>query len=639
MKEALISLLEQLPSVLNGSHNATTILSIEDQVQQFRSPTPLFQWTYVIDYLNTLIIDYLQHQWYTTPDLVVDLPKVPWPDLILDTKKLYELNRTKTNDFKSFVNFLFEQIVLLSNISDYAIFEQQWIFINIKVTSTYLSEHHGQVMKHKSTYGTINYPPYTGKKLLMEYSSPNMAKSMTIGHFRNSIIGQIVYNMIQQTGCEHFNRNYIGDRWTAFGKFVVVLQYQFQKDPTIIEHIVWNPQAYMGVLYAQYKDCPLPNKDEFAKQIVSLMERNNEVIIQLWKIIRKLSLIDFEVVYHILNIHFDCTLGESFAVTLDNNVLQDLLERDIVHESQWAMIIKLKRTGHGLRQPLTSKELDAREEWVDQVLMFAKSDGSTLYAPRDLALLKYRSQSLRVDKLIYVVWSEQSVYFEHLISLGQFLGRIQPWSTIHLGYGLYLQNGKKMSSRAGGTLGAMGLIEDITQAVLHQSEWRIDYSIAQKLAISALIINDTKGDINKDVNLDIPSMTKLSGDTGIYIQYTAVRLQSLIEKLWEMNNLKFDTTPYKLDCASLSAHEASLLFQTSLLATKLRHSLELCKPHILTQYLLELAGWLNKWYNDSPKVLEMSEDRRLLLYQWLTTCATVFEKVMRILHMPHIDKM
>ncbi|MFA7284925.1 MAG: arginine--tRNA ligase, partial [Candidatus Absconditabacterales bacterium] len=462
---------------------------------------------------------------------------------------------------------------------------------------------------------------------------------MSIGHFRNTIIGQIIYNILQQTGCDHFNRNYIGDRGTAFGKFVTSLHYHYQQDPTIVDQIIANPESMMGVVYGKFKEIDVADKEEKARVIVQLLESGNTDMIELWTQIRTLSLVDFETVYKTLGVEFDCTLGESFAVQLDNKVLQDLQSKHIVHESQGALIIKLKRTEEGSRKPLQTHELDTREEGRDQVLVFAKSDGSTLYAPRDLSLLKYRSQVIQADNMIYVVGSEQSVYFQQIIALGIYLGYIKDNQMMHLGFGLYLQNGKKMASRTGGAYRVMELIEEITQAILQQFEERMDHDSAQKLAVSALIINDTKGDISKDVNLDIASMTKLNGDTGVYVQYTAVRLKSLIQKIVGTSSiiptLKFP--PEKI--TYLSPEEKSLLFQTSLLAYKTRQSLDLIKPHVLTQYLLDLAGRFNKRYNDSPKVLEMDEHKKQALYPVLESYRIVFEKVMTLLHLPVVEKM
>ena len=136
----------------------------------------------------------------------------------------------------------------------------------------------------------------------------------------------------------------------------------------------------------------------------------------------------------------------------------------------------------------------------------------------------------------------------------------------------------------------MELIDEITNSILAQFEDRLDHDTAQKLAVSALIINDTKGDISKDVNLDIPSMTKLNGDTGIYVQYTAVRMRSLINKLFEGSALGRESAEFTvMDLEYLSNEQKHILFLSSLLPQKTKTALEMTKPHVLTQYLLEMT--------------------------------------------------
>lgn len=138
-------------------------------------------------------------------------------------------------------------------------------------------------------------------------------------------------------------------------------------------------------------------------------------------------------------------------------------------------------------------------------------------------------------------------------------------------------------------------------------------------------------------------MTKLSGDTGLYIQYTAVRTRSLLEKLRHCEEVGINTTPTKqsqsIDLSLIDSDLKSLLFQTSLLPYKIRLSLDLMKPHILTQYLLDLAGRLNKWYNDSDKVLDMDNNQKNSVAIVLSTFLVVFEKAMILLHMPMVEKM
>lgn len=595
--------------------------------------------SYLLDQVNSIIKEYLQSQGIYTPEVVIDLPKVPWSDVVINTKTLYELNKESWIEFKAWVDTLAKILQVWSN--NLIEFTQQGIFINGSVSQIYLINHIKQLLDDSISYGYINYPWYDYQtNLLFEFSSPNMAKSMTLGHLRNTLIGQIMYNILRQTRCNILTWNYIGDRWTAFGKFITILYHLYDQDHTIIDRIISNPQAMMGEIYAQFKDCPIIDKEDRARIIVQLMEQGHPTIITLWEVIRELSLMDFQTVYSLINTHFDYSLGESFAVGLDNSVKDDLESHWILHESQWAIIIKLHYLWHGKRKPLTHDELDLRIEWTDQVMIYTKSDGSSLYAPRDLALLKWRTQTLWADKLIYVVGSEQSFYFQHLISLGEFLGRIHSWSMIHLSYGLYLQQGKKMSSRAGWTIWAYDLIQDIGQTIWEQSQWRVDSPTAIKLALSALIINDTKGDISKDVNLDIPSMTKLNGDTGIYIQYSRVRLGSLLNQIGGKTNLYDNVLESVWKTLQQDQILRQMIWLSSLLPLKIRESLDLMKPHILTQYLLELCGVFNKWYNDSPKVIDMNEHEKESIRIILSVYHYIVEKTMSLLQLPvDINKM
>lgn len=644
LNSRLVSLLDQLPSLLDGdlslSWDKYTYQKVSyDVLPSFHDHQKIPSLSYLWDRAEQVIKEFLIWCGYHVEKDILTLPKIQGSFLVIDIKKLFTYNADHQVSFGDFVSKIQKEF----NWFFHPLFEKTLsvgIFINVYFSFWALLEESKNIIDNKDIYGMLSHTRWSWYRLLMEFSSPNMAKSMTIGHFRNTIIGQIIYNILLQTGCFHMSRNYIGDRWTAFGKFVTVLIVAYQKNPSIIDDIVSKPQHHIGELYATFKDLQADDKEDKARKIVVLMEQKNPLIQELRSIIRQLSLIDFESVYSLLNIHFDCTLGESFAVTLDNHVLDDLRSHDIIHESQWALIIKLQRVSDWYWRPLRSDELDQRTEWVDQVMVFMKSDWSTLYAPRDLALLKYRTQILQADRLVYVVWSEQSVYFEHLISLGEYLWWIKKGSMIHLSYWLYLQNGKKMSSRSGGALWAYQLIDDIAEVILQQSEGRIDKQIAQKLAVSALIINDTKGDITKDVNLDIPSMTKVTGDTGVYIQYTIVRMKSLLTKLNETLSISTQYSFFSED-SSLYAdlNLDQLLFLISLLPLKIFQSIEYMRPHVLTQYLLELAGVFNKRYNDTPKLLEKTEEERQLIVHVLSAYSIVYTKTMNLLHLPEVERM
>ena len=298
------------------------------------------------------------------------------------------------------------------------------------------------------------------------------------------------------------------------------------------------------------------------------------------------------------------------------------MKRDTDHHTGW--------------RPLHKDQIEEFEEGKDQVVIIQKSDDSSVYALRDLGLCKFRSQVMGIEYMIYVVGSEQSAYFQQIICLAEYMGYIKPQAMKHLGYGLYLQDGKKMSSRKGGVFRTIELIDEIANAIEAQFE-NSDHEQAQKLAISALIINDAKGDISKDVNLDIPTMTKMNGDTGVYIQYTAVRLRSLMQKLNEEGTSNFSNTT--LQTQFISPLQKKILFEASLLPLKIKTSLELLKPHIITQYLLNLSGLLNRWYNDSPKAVDMKDEERKQNLLRLHSILIVFEKTLKLLHMPRVEKM
>ncbi len=339
-----------------------------------------------------------------------------------------------------------------------------------------------------------------------------------------------------------------------------------------------------------------------------------------------------------MGIKFDSNLGESFATTLGKDVLPDLEKHNILVTSQGAQVVYMKRDSdhHTGWRPLTKDQTGEYEEGKDQVVIIQKSDDSSVYALRDLGLCKFRSQVMGIEYMVYVVGSEQSSYFQQVICLAEYMGYVKPQAMKHLGYGLYLQDGKKMSSRKGGVFRTIELIDEIANAIEAQFE-NSNHEQAQKLAISALIINDTKGDISKDVNLDIPTMTKINGDTGVYIQYTAVRMRSLMQKLNEEKITDFSNI--KLKTESLSDLQKKILFESSLLPLKIRTSLELLKPHIITQYLLNLSALLNRWYNDSPKAVEMKDEERKQNLLRLHSVLIILEKTLNILHMPRVEKM
>ncbi len=181
---------------------------------------------------------------------MIDLAKVEGATLVVKTKEIFELNGGE--NIKVFVEKLYQDISPSTN--PLVSFQLVGIFINIVVADEYYVAILSQIINNEKTYGSLTDSDLQNIKVMLEYSSPNMAKSMTIGHFRNTIIGQIMYNLTQETGCEYLNWNYLGDRGTNFGKFIVVLDYLYKQNPSVINDIFADPTYMMGVIYAKFKE-------------------------------------------------------------------------------------------------------------------------------------------------------------------------------------------------------------------------------------------------------------------------------------------------------------------------------------------------------------------------------------------------
>lgn len=589
---------------------------------------------YILYILNYNITEYLIWLGYTINDQVISEPKIAGPDFVIDCKAIYS-----SNPWSVFGEFIKKLSIDLWWYEDKLISKiiSQGIFVNIYLSDEYIMTVLKQINHYGSAFGNINLWDQ-GKKWIIEYSSPNMAKSMSIWHFRNTIIWHIISNLAKSTWVDTILWNYLWDWGTPFGKFIYSLYHQYQQDSDIVSKILVDPTVMMGKIYADYKDIETPDKDDQARKIFSLLENWDKDIFELWKIIRYLTLQDFATTYDKLWVSFDTYLGESFATTLTWDIMIDLKWSDYLVESDWAYIIRFKKSDNLLKwKPLSSVEQDSFDPDSDQVLVVSKSGDNTLYATRDLAICKFRSNKLWAEKMIYVVWSEQRVYFEQIIALATYLWYIKQDQMIYLWYGLYMKDGKKMSTRKWTVFRTMELIEEISDKIKSAFEGRIDDRTSDDLAISALIFNDIKWDINNDVNFDLEAITKLNWDNGIYLQYTYTRIATLVDKIKQ--NYNFEDIVEDKQIITFDPLEKEMISKLSLLPAKISISLTNYKPHLLAQYILEIAWLVNKRYSESPKIIDLEKDvvKQKLLF--LQSIMIVFGKVFDIFGFAKIEKM
>lgn len=638
-KETITDLLEKIPSKLDRNFTIDQKIDLSDDfgIPNFEQNNRVIhnKSDYILYQLNQNISDYLIKLWYHIDDQVISEPKIAGPDFVIDCKTIYQSNPEL--NFSEFIKKLSQDILwyedkLISKIVS------QGIFVNIYVSDYYISSLIWQVRSYRWSFGNINIW-YKNQKWIVEYSSPNMAKSMSMWHFRNTIIWDIISNLTKSVWVDTILRNYLWDWWTPFGKFIYSLYCQYEQNHDIVTKILDDPTVMMGKIYADYKDIGISDKDDHARKIFSLLEKWDKDLFELWKIIRQLTLQDFAITYDKLWVSFDTYLGEYFATTLSWDIIVDLKWSDYAVESDWAYVVRFKKTDDTLkREPLKSSQQADFNPDTDQVLVVSKSWDNTLYATRDLAMCKFRSQQLWADKMIYVVWSEQRVYFEQIISLATYLWYIRNDQMVHLGYGLYMQDGKKMSTRKWTVFRVMELIDEISDKIWLSFEDRIDKDTADKLAISTLIFNDIKWDLINDVNFDIGSITKLNWDNGIYLQYTYTRIMTLINKIKE--SFDIDNDLYGDDqISSFDQLEKTIISKLWLLPSKISTSLINYKPHILAQYTLELAWLVNKRYSKSPKIVDLEKNIAIQKLMFLDSVTIVFEKIFDIFWFSKIEKM
>ncbi len=434
----------------------------------------------------------------------------------------------------------------------------------------------------------------SSQTIIVEYSSPNIAKPMHIGHLRSTIIGDALANLYQILGYQVIRWNYLGDWGTQFGKLIVAYKLWgnkklVQKDP--INNLLFLYQKFHQEVKKK------PELEQLAQQEFKKLEEGDKTNKQLWLWFKKESLKEFQKIYRMLGIKFNVVKGESDFEKDLQPLIQKLKKKKIAKISQGALII-----------PLDKYQLPPA--------LIQKSDGATLYLTRDLANLIYRLKTYHPTKILYVVGSEQELYFKQLFAVAQLLKLAPQTQLEHIKFGLILdQNGKKFSTREGELIPLEDVIEKATQLTLKivaekHPNWpqtRIK-QLAQTLAVGALKFNDLKSYRLADLTFNWQQMLDFKGNSSVYLQYTYARFHKILKQAKSpKRNLKvFLEQPL----------EKQLIKQLAEFPSVLEKSASQALPHLVAGYLLNLADLLNNYYETVPilKEPELSQrEARLLL--------------------------
>jgi arginyl-tRNA synthetase len=452
-----------------------------------------------------------------------------------------------------------------------------------------------------------------GKTICMDYSSPNIAKPFSIGHLRSTIIGNCIGNILEKCGYKVVRINHLGDFGTQFGKNIYA--YLNWGDEELVKQ---NPVAELVKLYVEFNEKAKNDEslNDEARKIFAELEKGDPKYVKLWEFIREESLKEYMKVYDLLGVSFDSYNGEAFYNDKMQAVVDELKEKNLLVKDQGAMIVDL---GENIPPALIQK-----------------TDGSTLYITRDLAALFYRKNTYNFDEVLYVVGNEQKLHFNQLQKVVELMGYDFANDIHHINFGLVLQDGKKMSTRK-------GKIVKLEDVLLEASKLSLEYineknpglenkeETAEKIGVSAVIFNDLKNYRTNDFEFNLEEMVNFVGQTGPYLQYTSVRIKSILDSVTEESsdldyNL-FDQDHYFDIVKNVSQYEDIVI-----------KSREDYAPSVIAKYLLNLASLFNSFYAKEKVIVDNLVERNTKLHL-LRMVKTVLDDGMRLLGMSVILKM
>lgn len=486
-------------------------------------------------------------------------------------------------------------------------------FVNPKaLVETVLSE----ISKQNENYGASNIG--NGKNIIVEYSSPNIAKPFHIGHLRNTIIGSCLYKVYKFLGYNTIGINHLGDYGTQFGKLIEGYkrwgtEYDIEANP--IDELM---KIYIRINEACKEDESI--LEECRKNFKKL-EDGDDYCLELWNWFKKESLKEFQRIYDLLGVKFDSLKGESFYGDKMDKIEEILENAGVIEESQGAKIVDLESKGLG-------------------VCMIRKSDGSTIYATRDLAAIKYRAETYNFDKCLYVVAYEQALHFKQIFEVAKYLGIPEKCvnGLEHVQYGMTRLTTGKMSTREGTAIKVNDLLNEAiarTTKIIEEKNPDMEekQENAKKIGLGAVIFNNLCNTIIKDQIFDWDNVLSFQGDTGPYIQYVYVRTKSVLEKAGRVPEYKEIDVSKLVDNASIKVISSLYKF-----GEILNIVIEKNEPSILARFLLELSQNYTDFYNDNKIIVEDESVKNARVY--LTYAVqTVIKIGTKLLGMEMPDKM
>jgi len=498
----------------------------------------------------------------------------------------------------------------LNNVLEFEKVEATNGYVNFFLNRTILAEETiKNIQKEKEKYGSNKFGK--GKKILLEMSSPNIAKPFGIGHLRSTIIGNSISKISEFSGFKVIKMNYLGDWGTQFGK--LILGYKKFGSP---EKLKKDPINHLLEIYIKVNENP--ELEDEARGWFKKLEYGDVEAYALWNRFRALSIIDFQKVYDLLNIKFDAISGESLYNKDMEKIVKELEKKNLMVKSEGALVVDLNKYNLG-------------------VVIIKKADGTTIYTTRDIAAALDRHKKYKFDSMFYEVGSEQKLHFEQLFKILELMGK--PWAKNckHISHGLYLDNdGKKLSTRKGKTVSMEGVFNEaksLAEAEITKREPKLKKKDleqrANAIALASIIYGDLKNYRVNDIVFDIERFTSFEGDTGPYLLYSYARAKSILKKA-KFKSIK----KYKIH--NLNDLEKKLILQLNKFPQIVKNSYESLSPNLVANYAFETSQIFNEFYHSNPVIGSENEQFRLIL---VDSFSQVLKNALALLSISTLEEM
>lgn len=448
-----------------------------------------------------------------------------------------------------------------------------------------------EVLAQQDRYGSQNIGQ--GRRIVIDFSSPNIAKTFHIGHLRSTVIGNALYKIFNFLGYESVGINHLGDWGTQFGKLIVAYKLWGNREAVEADGITELQRLY--VKFHDEADVKPELEDEARSWFVKL-EQGDEEALKLWKWFVDISLKEFQKMYDLLGVKFDSYAGESFYNDKMAAIVEELKEKKLLDEDEGAMLVRL-------------------DEYDMPPALMIKKDGGTLYHTRDVTAAIYRKNTYDFEKAVYVTDAGQSLHFKQWFKVIELMGYDWAKQLVHVPFGKVSLEGAKLSTRKGNVINLEELLTkaiEKTREIIEEKNPNMEDKdeVARKVGVGAIIFNDLSNNRIKDIVFSWDEALNFEGETGPYVQYTHARACSVLRKADGVQVTGLEPSQAEL----LSNPEAMGVVRTLyLFKERVEQAMNKLEPSIVSRYLVDLAQSFNRFYHECPILVDDAELRKARL--------------------------